>query len=314
MKIHWLIVAGVAVAAVFPTALVVAMALSSHDTGPVVIAGVVGLLLSGALSVYIARRVARPLLRFDQAAMSIARGKFGVQVEVGGQNELGDLARTFNYMSAQIEAYDHETQRLYEDIESGYLETMVALANSIDSKDSYTRGHSQRVAEMAVEIGHELKLTPRELKQLRYGGILHDIGKIGIVEAILLKKSTLTDDEMKVMRLHPTIGDAIIQPVSFLKEIRAAVRCHHEWWNGTGYPDGLKGEKIPFIARVVSVADTWDACTTTRPYSRALPEDQALAVMEKLRGTHLDPSILDAFLKVIEKRRTSAPESVKLAV
>ncbi|MBL8954414.1 MAG: HAMP domain-containing protein, partial [Myxococcaceae bacterium] len=200
------------------------MALSSNDNGPLVIAGVVGLALSTGLSVYIARRVARPLRQFDAAAMSIARGKFGVQVEVGGETELGELAKTFNYMSAQIEAYDHETQRLYEDVEAGYLETMVALANSIDSKDSYTRGHSQRVAEMAVEIGKELKLTPRELKQLRYGGILHDLGKIGIVEAILLKKSALTDDEMKVMRQHPSIGDAIIQPVSFLKEIRAAVR------------------------------------------------------------------------------------------
>jgi HD-GYP domain-containing protein (c-di-GMP phosphodiesterase class II) len=314
VKIYWLIVAGVAAAAVFPTALVVAMALSSHDVGPVVIAGVVGLLMSAGLSIYIARRVARPLRQFDQAAMSIARGKFGIQVEVIGGTELSELANTFNYMSAQIEAYDHETQRLYEDVEAGYLETMVALANSIDSKDSYTRGHSQRVAEMAVEIGRELKLTERELKQLRYGGILHDIGKIGIVEAILLKKSTLTDEEMKVMRQHPMIGDAIIQPVSFLKEIRAAVRCHHEWWNGSGYPDGLKGDKIPFIARVVSCADTWDACTTTRPYSRALPESQALEVMERLRGTQHDPSILDALLKVIEKKRTATPESVKLAV
>jgi HD-GYP domain-containing protein (c-di-GMP phosphodiesterase class II) len=314
VKIHWLIVAGVAVAAVFPTVLVVAMALASRDPGPVVIAGTVGLFLSAGLSVYIARRVARPLRQFDQAAMSIAKGKFGIQVEVGGETELGDLAKTFNYMSAQIEAYDHETQRLYEDIEAGYLETMVALANSIDSKDSYTRGHSQRVAEMAVEIGKELKLTARELKQLRYGGILHDIGKIGIVESILLKKSSLTDDEMKVMRQHPTIGDGIIQPVSFLKEIRSAVRCHHEWWDGTGYPDALKGDKIPFIARVVSVADTWDACTTTRPYSKALPEDQAIAVMQRLSGKHLDPSIVDAFMRVIEKKRANAPESVKLAV
>jgi HD-GYP domain-containing protein (c-di-GMP phosphodiesterase class II) len=314
VKTHWLIVAGVALAAGFPTALAVSLALSSHDIGPIIIAGVVGLGLSSALAVYIARRVAKPLQQFDEAAMSIAKGKFGIQVEVPGGTELSELAKTFNYMSAQIEAYDHETQRLYEDIEAGYLETMVALANTIDSKDSYTRGHSQRVAEMAVEIGRELKLTDRELKQLRYGGILHDIGKIGIIESILLKKSKLDDDEMKIMRQHPMIGDGIIQPVSFLKEIRSAVRCHHEWWNGTGYPDGLKGDKIPFIARVVSVADTWDACTTTRPYSRALPEGQALEVMEKLRGTHLDPTILDAFLKVIEKRRKDAPESVKLAV
>jgi HD-GYP domain-containing protein (c-di-GMP phosphodiesterase class II) len=96
--------------------------------------------------------------------------------------------------------------------------------------------------------------------------------------------------------------------------VRSAVRCHHEWWDGSGYPDKLKGEGIPFIARVVSVADTWDACTTTRPYSRALPEAEALRVMERLRGTQLDPTILDAFLRVLEKKRSSSPEAVKLAV
>jgi HD-GYP domain-containing protein (c-di-GMP phosphodiesterase class II) len=117
------------------------------------------------------------------------------------------------------------------------------------------------------------------------------------------------------MRTHPMIGDGIIQPVSFLKEVRSAVRCHHERWDGTGYPDRLKGDQIPFIARVVAVADTWDACTTTRPYSRALPEGEALNVMERLRGTQLDPSILDALFKVLERRRGgAAPEPVKVAV
>ncbi len=314
MKIFWLIVAGVALAAAIPTAAVLWAAMAN---GPVPtslwVAGAFSLTLSSLFGVFVAQRVGRPLRRFDSAAMEIAHGKFGVQVEVKEGHELGELARTFNYMSAQIEAYTYETSRLYEDIESGYLETMVALANSIDSKDSYTRGHSQRVAEMAVEMGKELKLTERELKQLRYGGILHDIGKIGIVEAILLKKSSLTDEEMKVMRTHPMIGDGIIQPVSFLKEVRSAVRCHHEWFNGGGYPDQLKGDQIPFIARVVACADTWDACTTTRPYSRALPEGEALRVMEGLRGTQLDPTILDAFLKVLEKRRAPQSEAVKMA-
>jgi HD-GYP domain-containing protein (c-di-GMP phosphodiesterase class II) len=312
LKIFWLIVSGVALAAAIPTA---ALAWASSSGGSTVYAvAALAFGLSIALGIFIARRVSAPLHQFDAAAMDIARGKFGIQVPVPEGNELGELAKTFNYMSAQIEAYTFETGRLYEDIESGYLETMVALANSIDSKDSYTRGHSQRVADLSVEIGRELKLTERELKQLRYGGILHDIGKIGIVEAILLKKSSLTDEEMKVMRTHPMIGDGIIQPVSFLKEVRSAVRCHHEWWNGSGYPDKLKGEQIPFIARVVACADTWDACTTTRPYSRALPEAEALAVMEKLRGSQLDPTILDALLKVLERRRAPEASAVKLAV
>jgi HD-GYP domain-containing protein (c-di-GMP phosphodiesterase class II) len=306
LKIFWLILGGVAVAAALPAGVLIWSGLY--------LAALITFAASLTLGFVIARRVARPLHDFDSAAMEIAHGKFGIQVPVQGGNELAELAKTFNYMSAQIEAYTYETGRLYEDIESGYLETMVALANSIDSKDSYTRGHSQRVADLSVEIGRELKLTEREVKQLRYGGILHDIGKIGIVEAILLKKSSLTDEEMKVMRTHPMIGDGIIQPVSFLKEVRSAVRCHHEWWNGTGYPDKLKGEGIPFIARVVACADTWDACTTTRPYSRALPEGEALKVMEKLRGTQLDPTILDALLQVLEKRRVAAPEPVKVAV
>src|SRR5690606_18268827 len=116
----------------------------------------------------------------------------------------------------------------YESLEEGYLETIVALANSIDSKDSYTRGHSQRVADVSVEIGRELGMTEHELRQLRYGGILHDVGRIGIVDAILCKQDRLTDDEMAVMRGHPEIGDQIIEPVSFLASVRSAVRSHHE--------------------------------------------------------------------------------------
>src|SRR5690348_14039046 len=174
-------------------------------------------------------------------------------------------------MSKQLQAYDEENRGLYESLEQGYLETIVALANSIDSKDAYTRGHSQRVGDTAVEIGRELGLTERELKLLHYGGILHDIGKIGIVESILLKQSRLTEEEMLVMRDHPTIGDSIIGPVTFLNSVRSAVRNHHERWDGTGYPDGLKGDEIPLLARIVNCADTFDACTSTRPYQKALP-------------------------------------------
>ncbi len=260
------------------------------------------ILIAFALAAFVSRAMAKPLKKFGSAALEIAKGRFGVQVDLRAKNELGELAQTFNYMSAQIEAYDHETKRLYDSLENGYLETIVALANSIDSKDAYTRGHSQRVGDTAVEIGREMGLTEREIKELQYGGILHDIGKIGIVESILCKQTRLTEEEMVVMKEHPLIGDTIIGPVSFLASVRAAVRNHHERWDGTGYPDKLKGEQIPLIARIVNCADTFDAVTSTRPYQKAFSLDKALEIMENLRGTQLDPKVFDALRRVIEKK------------
>jgi HD-GYP domain-containing protein (c-di-GMP phosphodiesterase class II) len=274
------------------------------------------ILVAIGLAALFSRTLTRPLKRFGGAALEIARGHFGVQVDYAAKNELGDLAKTFNYMSAQIEAYDQETKRLYESLEHGYLETIVALANSIDSKDAYTRGHSQRVGDVAVEIGRELGLTSRELKNLHYGGILHDIGKIGIVDSILCKQTRLTDEEMAVMRDHPVIGDTIIQPVTFLSGVRAAVRHHHERWDGAGYPDGQKGDQIPLIARIVNCADTFDACTSTRPYQAALGLERAMEIMAGLRGTQLDPAVVDALSRVVQKKGVKvegARITVKLA-
>jgi len=254
------------------------------------------------LAAFFSDSLVRPIKRFKTSALEIAKGKFGIQVDLKSKNELGELAQTFNYMSQQLLAYDAENKGLYETLEEGYLETIVALANSIDSKDAYTRGHSQRVGDMAVEIGRELGMNDRELKHLRYGGILHDIGKIGIVDAILCKQARLTDDEMTVMREHPAIGDAIVEPVSFLSPVRAAVRSHHERWDGSGYPDQLKGEAIPMMARIVAVSDTFDACTSTRPYQKAMPLEQAMEIMAKLRGVGLDPNVVDALRRVVEKK------------
>jgi putative nucleotidyltransferase with HDIG domain len=268
----------------------------------------VALFLAGALAVALclaalfSRNLTRPLHGFTAAAMQIAKGQFGTRVDVRAKNELGELAETFNYMSSALQAYDQETKGLYGSLEEGYLETIVSLANSIDSKDPYTRGHSQRVADLSVEIGREMGMGERQLKQLRYGGILHDIGKIGVPESLLGKGTRLTEEEMVIMREHPTIGDSIIQPVSFLSAVRPAARNHHERWDGTGYPDGLKGDAIPLIARIVNCADTFDACTSTRPYQKALPLDQAMAILEKLRATQLDPKVLDALRRVVAKK------------
>jgi HD-GYP domain-containing protein (c-di-GMP phosphodiesterase class II) len=260
------------------------------------------ILVALALAAFFSRSVTRPLKGFIQGALQLAQGKFGLEVNVPQKNELGELARTFNYMSKQLLAYDHENRGLYESLEQGYLETIVALANSIDSKDSYTRGHSQRVGDVAVEIGREMTLSERELKQLQFGGILHDIGKIGIVESILCKQSRLTDEEMTIMREHPAIGDTIIKPISFLQAMRSCVRSHHERWDGTGYPDKLAGEDIPLLARIVACADTFDACTSTRPYQKAMPLEKAMEILENLSGKQLDPAVVSALRRVLEKR------------
>jgi len=268
----------------------------------------VAMALAGALAVALclaalfSRNITRPLKGFTAAAMDIARGKFGARVEVKAKNELRELAQTFSYMSSALQAYDQETKGLYASLEEGYLETILTLANSIDSKDPYTRGHSQRVGDVAVEIGREMGLSGRQLKQLQYGGILHDNGKIEIAEALLCKQSRLNEQEMVVMREHPTIGDNIVRPVSFLAGVRPAIRNHHERWDGTGYPDALKGEDIPLIARIVNCADTFDACTSTRPYQKAMALDKALDVMESLRGGQIDPKVLDALRRVVEKK------------
>ncbi|MFP2963504.1 HD domain-containing phosphohydrolase [Myxococcus sp. 1LA] len=260
------------------------------------------ILVAVVLAALFSRNLTRPLKGFISGALELAHGKFGVEVDIPQKNELGELAQTFNYMSKQLLAYDMENRGLYESLEKGYLETIVALANSIDSKDAYTRGHSQRVGDVSVQIGRELNLTERELRQLQYGGILHDIGKIGIVESILCKQTKLTDQEMAIMREHPAIGDAIIGPVSFLGAVRACVRHHHERWDGTGYPDKLRGEDIPLLARIVACADTFDACTSTRPYQKAMPLEKAMEILDNLSGAQLDPKVVQALKQVLAKQ------------
>jgi putative nucleotidyltransferase with HDIG domain len=258
------------------------------------------------LALLFSRGLTRPLKSFVASALDIAKGRFGSQVELSSNNELGELARTFNHMSVQLLSYDKENKSLYQSLEQGYLETILALANSIDSKDPYTRGHSQRVGDISAAIGRELGLSETEVKLLRYAGILHDIGKIGIVDTILGKQEQLTAEEMKVMREHPAIGASIVEPVTFLGAARSAVKSHHEKWNGAGYPEGLAGEQIPLVARIVGCADTWDACTTTRPYQRAMSLQAALDVMERLRGVALDPTVVDALRRILARRGATA--------
>jgi putative nucleotidyltransferase with HDIG domain len=291
----------VLLAAVVPLALL-ALVLRAHGVevaAPAATAGVAAVLVALLVSLMMARRVTTPLDALVQGALEIARGRFGQQVPHVGRTELSDLAYTFNFMSRQLELYDKDNARLYAAMERGYVDTIQALASAIDAKDPYTRGHSERVARLAVEIGRELKLDDATLRVLEFGGILHDVGKIGVPEQVLGKPARLTPEEFKVVQSHALIGAEIVAGVEFLKSTAPAIRHHHERWDGKGYPDGLAGEDIPLIARILNAADTWDACTSKRPYHPAASAEQGLTILAQIRGLQLDPAIHDATVRVL---------------
>jgi len=248
-----------------------------------------------------------------RGALEIARGRFGREVTVPARSELSDLAYTFNHMSRELAGYDAENHRLIEALELGYLDTIRSLAAAVDAKDPYTRGHAERVSGLAVEIGRELGLDRDALKALEYGGVLHDIGKIGIPDAILAKAGSLAPEEMALVRDHPRIGAEIVAGVEFLAAALPAIRSHHERWDGSGYPDRLAGEAIPLVARIVNVADTWDACTSRRPYQEAMPAASAAAVLAGLRGTQIDPAVHDALLRALGRRDPAAAARIPAA-
>jgi putative methionine-R-sulfoxide reductase with GAF domain len=193
-----------------------------------------------------------------------------------------------------------ENTRLSQSIAEGYKATIRALAAAIDAKDKYTRGHSERVTEFALLAGTALKMTKTELEMLEYGCILHDVGKIGIPDAILRKPAELSAAEFLVIRRHPAIGADIIKGVPFLEGACKLVMYHHERYDGKGYPFGLKGDEIPLAARVLAVADTFDSMTTDRAYRKALSVDAAIKELEKHAGTQFCPLAVKAFTLQME--------------
>ena len=183
-------------------------------------------------------------------------------------------------------------------IDRNLVDTIAAFVNVIESKDRYLRGHSARVALYSGELADALRL-PAEQAQVAYrGAMLHDLGKLSIMDAILRKPARLTQDEFSMIKSHPVIGAQILEPVRFLSRETCAVRHHHERFDGAGYPDGLKGEDIPFVARIVTVADVFDAITSDRPYRTALRLEEARQEIVQGRGTHFDPDVADAFMKI----------------
>jgi putative nucleotidyltransferase with HDIG domain len=187
---------------------------------------------------------------------------------------------------------------LRENVERNLVDTITAFVNAIESKDRYLKGHSARVALYAAEIAQKLGMTPDMVDVVRRGAMLHDLGKLSIMDTILRKPERLTAEEFAIIKSHPVVGAKILEPLRFLARETCAVRHHHERFDGTGYPDGLRGEDIPIVARVVTVADVFDAITSNRPYRTALPLGEARNEIAQGADSHFDPAVVEAFMKV----------------
>ncbi len=196
--------------------------------------------------------------------------------------------------------YAEDVRRLYHQMQRAICQSLLGLANALEAKDSYTRGHSERVAALSRRVASALGLAPSLVDVVGQAGLLHDIGKIGVPEAILRKPGLLSPEEWHVMRAHPTIGAQIVAPFEFFEGAARAIRHHHERWDGSGYPDGLAREAIPLEARIVAVVDVFDALTSARSYRPALDRNAACAMLRQEAGHTLDETVVAALLGVIE--------------
>jgi response regulator RpfG family c-di-GMP phosphodiesterase len=203
-------------------------------------------------------------------------------------------------LERRVEEATRELQAAYRQLQETYRATLEALGSALDSRDVGTEAHSRRVHGYALATARAYGVPDADLPDLGHGVLLHDIGKIGIPDAILLKPGPLTPEEWRTMRRHPEIGKRLIEGIPFLRGAIPIVYSHHEKWDGTGYPGGLDGERIPLGARIFSVVDAFDAMTFDRPYSKAIPFGAAYAEIKRCAGTHFDPAVVEAFLKVPE--------------
>jgi HD-GYP domain-containing protein (c-di-GMP phosphodiesterase class II) len=258
----------------------------------------IAVLLSIGVSIFAARRITNPLQVLTQRSRAMAKGDFSQRVNLWSRTEIGELAHTFNTMSDELEHFVQDLKKAAEENRELFMGSIQMLAGAVDEKDPYTRGHSDRVTRYSLMIAKEMKLPVPFMETLQISAQLHDVGKIGIEDHILKKPGALTAEEFEVMKTHTTKGANILRPVTQLAEMLPGIELHHEALDGRGYPYGLQGDQIPLLARVIAVADTFDALTTNRPYQTAHTQEQALQIIKNLAGKRLDPEAVGALLEV----------------
>lgn len=252
----------------------------------------------------LARRSGDPLL---EAEVEAERAMLFLAQEENREalRSLNRAHHLFGELQARRELFDLD--RRLDRLEHTYLEVVQRWGASIEAKDQYTAGHCERVADYACMLAAAVGYTGRDLTWFRMGGFLHDVGKTAVPAEVLNKPGKLTDDEWAVMKSHTTVGYEIAQDLNFPWDIAPLVRSHHERWDGRGYPDGLSGEEIPFPARILGIADVYDALTTARSYRGALSHEEAMGIMERDAGSAFEPELFRLFQDLIEARRKGAP-------
>ncbi|MFA5145373.1 MAG: HD-GYP domain-containing protein [Candidatus Omnitrophota bacterium] len=253
---------------------------------------VFGLIFSLALGILVSRRVTDPIAELAKGTRHIAAGDLNYQVNIKGKDEIAELANAFNSMAVNIA----EARRKMHDY---FYRAMQSLVRLLESKDQYTRGHSDRVANFSEKIARAMGFALEKAELLKRAAQLHDIGKLGIDERILNKPSSLTKEELELIHQHPRTGEEILRPIAFDEELIAMVRSHHERYDGSGYPNKIKGKDLELICQIIPVADAYDAMTSSRSYRPAMSKEKAIALLKKDSGTQFNPKVVDALLRVI---------------
>lgn len=255
-------------------------------------------LLSVVLSWWLMRRgLINPIKKLSVVTRRIATGDLEARSEPFNEREFDSLAEAINQMADSI-------QQLFNEQEQSYLQTLQALAKALEAKDAYTASHSGRVAKFSVMLGKRIGLPAEQLKLLKQGALMHDLGKIGISDTLLNKPGELNDEEYELMKNHPVMTATIMRPLKRFKEFAEIAAWHHERWDGDGYPDGLKGEEIPLLARIVAIADTWDAMTGDRVYRKGMTVETAVSILEQeVESGQWDPALMAEFIDMIRSEQ-----------
>jgi putative nucleotidyltransferase with HDIG domain len=260
------------------------------------------LILGVASSLLLSSFMTRPIQELSKGVTELKQGKRSRPLHVYSRDELGRLTESFNEMTALITAQRDKLSKSAQDLEEAYIATIRVLAAAIDARDNYTLGHSTRVAQLSLGLAQELGFNKKELEELEIACLFHDVGKIKLPDSILLKEGRLDALEHREMQRHSEYGAEILSKASSLFKYIPAVRHHHEWFDGTGYPDGLAGDKIPLAAAIISLADVYDAMTSDRPYRKALTEEDAQRKIMELAGRQFHPDLAVRFVKLLEKK------------
>ena len=247
------------------------------------------------VGIQLANRITRPLLQLVQASMKVSKGNLDVQVRADTNDEISILTESFNAMVSSLS----QSQK---DLINAYDSTLEGWAKALELRDKETEGHSERVTNLTIKLAEAVGIQGEELVNVRRGALLHDIGKMGTPDAILHKNGPLDERERQIIERHPGHAHDMLKHIEYLQAALEIPYCHHEKWDGTGYPRGLKGEEIPISARLFAMVDVYDALINDRPYRKALPREEVIEHLKRYSGTHFDPKILEVFLKVLTSK------------